>query len=320
MPSKLRPDDARSRSCAAPFSTARIQASTSLRSLTTGCCDSGLPVSRWRRRPRREGSQRQWLLRQSGWRSVAGRRSACIWTEPATGNSVPCRARATGARCWAGPMRTPWSSPQSLTWSGSIPAMGRIPSSTQRPSDASRWPWTTLASPTTNGCARPCLVKPGCQPRLRAARVGAPRPHTAALVVARPGRVARRPSGSAPWNGGDRRWHLWHRSRVRAQHSVNRACSLQAASVSARHTASLSAATVDQLGHITIGRSSEVLCGPLRSERARTDVKTSKRRARCGRERRRSTCRCGSSGRGAGRARGGAQKPGLSLGGPRGSR
>src|SRR5215210_6720209 len=129
-------------------------------------------------------------------------------------------------------------------------------------------------------------------------------------------------SSSAPpvWVGvmewGDRRWHLWHRSRGRALHSVNRACSLQAASVSARHTASLSAATVDQLGHITIGRSSEVLCGPLRSERARTDVKTSKRRARCGRERRRSTCRCGSSGRGAGRAPGGAQKRGLLLGEP----
>jgi hypothetical protein len=32
---------------------------------------------------------------------------------------------------------------------------GRIPSSTQRPSAASRPPWTTPASPTTNGCARP---------------------------------------------------------------------------------------------------------------------------------------------------------------------
>jgi hypothetical protein len=32
-------------------------------------------------------------------------------------------------------MRTPGSSRRSLTWCGSIPATGRIPSSTQRPSD-----------------------------------------------------------------------------------------------------------------------------------------------------------------------------------------
>jgi hypothetical protein len=144
---------------------------------------------------------------------------ACIRSTP---NGWP----PTGARCWAGPMRTPGSSRRSLTWCGSIPATGRIPSSTQRPRDASRSPWTTLASPRQTAALDPGrLVKPGRQPHLRATRIGARRPHPAALVVGRPGRVAHRP-GSSPWNGADHRWHLWHRSRVRAAALGEGACLL----------------------------------------------------------------------------------------------
>jgi hypothetical protein len=50
------------------------------------------------------------------------------------------------------------------------------------------------------------------------------------------------------------------------------------------------------------------------------DVRAAERRGRWGRERRRNTCRCGSSGRGAGRARDAAQRPGPSHGESRGSR
>ena len=50
------------------------------------------------------------------------------------------------------------------------------------------------------------------------------------------------------------------------------------------------------------------------------DVTTSRRRELLVRERRRSTCRCGSSARDARRARDGAHQPGLSPGGWRGSR
>jgi hypothetical protein len=65
----------------------------------------------------------------------------------------------------------------------------------------------------------------------------------------------------------------------------------------------------------------EVPSGNLRSRRTHgRDVRDAERRERWGRERKRNTCRCGSSVRGAGRARDGAQRPGLSPGGPRGSR
>ena len=62
----------------------------------------------------------------------------------------------------------------SLTWCGSI-RNGPDPSSTRRPSDASRSPWTTPASTTTKCCARPWStgspVGPGRRPHLRAAGV-----------------------------------------------------------------------------------------------------------------------------------------------------
>ena len=61
--------------------------------------------------------------------------------------------------------------------------------------------------------------------------------------------------------------------------------------------------------------------GRLRAPQAAGDwSRPAKRRGRGGRERRRNTCRCGSSGRDTRRARDGVHRPGLSRGGGPGSR